>query len=163
SVEVDGVSWQIINTHLGLRAGERAAQIDHLLGEHWLEAALRAGPVVLLGDLNAGEGSYVCRRLGARLTDVQRAVPGWRPRNTWFGHRPTLRLDHIFVSRDVEVAEVAVIDSSLARRASDHLPLVATLRLRAAVARAASSCNVYSENSPGITRDAIAARDASTS
>lgn len=163
SVDVDGVAWQIINTHLGLRARERAAQIDHLLGDHWLEAALRAGPVVLLGDLNAGEGSYVCRRLGARLTDVQRAIPGWRPRNTWFGQRPTRRLDHIYVSRDVEVSEVAVIESSLARRASDHLPLVATLRLRAAVASGASTCNVYSETPPGITREVLAVRDASAS
>ena len=130
SIEVDGVAWQILNTHLGLRAGERVQQIDHLIGDAWLGAALRAGPVVLLGDLNATEGSYVCRRLGERLTDVQRAVPGWRPRNTWFGYRPTLRLDHIYVSRDIHVEQVAVIESTLARQASDHLPLVAALCLR---------------------------------
>lgn len=161
SVEVDGVRWQIINTHLGLHARERAAQIDHLLGEHWLEPALRAGPVVLLGDLNAGEGSYVCRRLGARLTDVQRALPGWRPRNTWFGHHPTRRLDHIFVSRDIEVTDVAVIESAVARRASDHLPVIATLRLREPVKRNAPDCKDYSETAPVITRDGAAARDTS--
>ncbi len=155
--DVDGVAWQIINTHLGLHARERAAQIDHLLGESWLDAAMRKGPVVFLGDLNAGEGSYVCRRLGERLADVQRALPGWRPRNTWFGHRPTRRLDHIFVSRDVEVTEVSVLDSSLARRASDHLPVIATLRLRSDVARAVSTCNVYSDDAPVITRAAAGA------
>jgi len=154
SIDVDGVAWQIINTHLGLRVGERAAQIDHLLGDGWLEAALRAGPVVFLGDLNAGEGSYVCRRLADRLTDVQRAIPGWRPRATWFGQRPTLRLDHIYVSSDIAVDAVTVVDSALARRASDHLPIVASLRLREARPTDLSDCNVYSADGPTITRTA---------
>jgi endonuclease/exonuclease/phosphatase family metal-dependent hydrolase len=159
SVDVDGVAWQIINTHLGLRVGERAAQIDHLLGDGWLEAALRAGPVVFLGDLNAGEGSYVCRRLADRLTDVQRAIPGWRPRATWFGQRPTLRLDHIYVSSDIAVDAVTVVDSALARRASDHLPIVASLRLREARPTDLTDCNVYSADGPTITRsDALTAK-----
>jgi endonuclease/exonuclease/phosphatase family metal-dependent hydrolase len=42
---------------------------------------------------------------------------------------PLLRLDHIFVSRSVRVRGTETLDEALARRASDHLPLVAELDL----------------------------------
>lgn len=130
AVDLDGIELQIINTHLSLRPAERRLQIDTLLGADWLAAATSRGPVVFCGDLNASPRSYVYRALGQSLRDVQRAVPGWRPRSTWFGAHPTLRLDHIFVAPQIDVIGVEIADTGLARMASDHLPLVSEICLR---------------------------------
>jgi len=42
-----------------------------------------------------------------------------------------LRIDHIFVSDDIEVTSAEVVRSSLTRVASDHLPLIARLSIPA--------------------------------
>jgi endonuclease/exonuclease/phosphatase family metal-dependent hydrolase len=47
-----------------------------------------------------------------------------RPKSTFFGRFPTARIDHVFVNSEVEVGNITVSDSELARVASDHLPLV---------------------------------------
>jgi endonuclease/exonuclease/phosphatase family metal-dependent hydrolase len=41
-----------------------------------------------------------------------------------------LRIDHVFVSKGIEVLDVRVPDWPLARAASDHLPLVVDIRLK---------------------------------
>src|SRR5690606_551459 len=50
-VDIAGASIQVINTHLGLFASERAAQVDVLLGADWIGAAMRKGPVLFSADL----------------------------------------------------------------------------------------------------------------
>jgi endonuclease/exonuclease/phosphatase family metal-dependent hydrolase len=52
-----------------------------------------------------------------------------RPRNTWFGRLPVGRIDHVFVSRELEVMGVTVPRNQLSRLASDHLPLIVDLRV----------------------------------
>jgi endonuclease/exonuclease/phosphatase family metal-dependent hydrolase len=126
---------QVICTHLGLNAQERRRQTDALLGSGWLDAAESDGPVVLLGDLNASPRSAVCRALDARLRDAQRQVKDWQPRNTWFARRPTLRIDHIYVSPGILIETIDVPQTLDARLASDHLPLLAALRLPATETR----------------------------
>jgi endonuclease/exonuclease/phosphatase family metal-dependent hydrolase len=42
---------------------------------------------------------------------------------------PRLRLDGLFVSPDVEVERYEVVETEPARRASDHLPVLAEVRL----------------------------------
>src|SRR3546814_17835630 len=66
------------------------------------------------------------------MQDVQ-CRPGYRPRATFPSRRPLIRLDHIFVSPDIEILETSVVSTPLARRASDHLPLLATVRDRNSV------------------------------
>ncbi|MFN2308882.1 MAG: endonuclease/exonuclease/phosphatase family protein [Gammaproteobacteria bacterium] len=131
AVEVDGREVQIINTHLGLYSRERLAQIDALLGCDWLEHEQCRGPVIVCGDFNARPSSPVCRRLGARLRDVQTTARQHRPRGTFSSRFPGVRIDHIFISPGLEVQCIEVPDSELARVASDHLPLVAEIRLPA--------------------------------
>jgi endonuclease/exonuclease/phosphatase family metal-dependent hydrolase len=75
-------------------------------------------------------GSVPYRALAARLHDVQLRVHNNRPMNTFAALFPFSRIDHIFVSRHFEVEKVRVPQNSLTRVASDHLPLVADLRLR---------------------------------
>jgi endonuclease/exonuclease/phosphatase family metal-dependent hydrolase len=129
AIELDGREIQVINTHLGLYARERMAQIEVLLGDDWLGHEQCRGPVILCGDLNAQPSSPVCRRIGARLTDAQSLARKHRPRATFSSRFPTLRIDHIFVSHDLEVTGIEIPASQLACIASDHLPLVAELRI----------------------------------
>jgi endonuclease/exonuclease/phosphatase family metal-dependent hydrolase len=127
-----GVELQVINTHLGLLARERAVQVEALLGEDWLNhPACRGRPVVLLGDLNAVPRSRAYRRLVGRLRDAQRALSGRRPRPTFPARWPLLRIDHVLLGEGVEVRQVEVRRGPLERVASDHLPLVVDLDVRA--------------------------------
>lgn len=134
SVDLHGRTVQILNTHLGLNVRERLAQTEALLGADWLGNVHCRTPVILCGDFNALPSSAVCRRLARRLNDVQIEARQHRPRSTFSGRFPTLRIDHIFVSPDIEVTGIEVPNSALARVASDHLPLVADLRIPCGVA-----------------------------
>ncbi|MCP5145453.1 MAG: endonuclease/exonuclease/phosphatase family protein [Gammaproteobacteria bacterium] len=129
SIDIRGLPVQVITTHLGLSKVERRLQIDELLGALWLSAAQAAGPVIFMGDLNATPRSQVWRNAAARLNDVQCALPGWRPRNTWVSSHPALRLDHIFVSEDFTVESLCRPAGVDYQHASDHLPLVADLSI----------------------------------
>ncbi|KUM51803.1 hypothetical protein AR688_07375 [Rheinheimera sp. EpRS3] len=129
AVEFNGQEVQIINTHLGLQPRERLAQIDCLLGKDWLGHPDCRGPVVLCGDLNAQPNSQVCRRIAAQLQDSQTVLAQHRPAGTFPSRFAALRIDHIFVSQNVAVTAIAISGSQLAKVASDHLPLLAQLRL----------------------------------
>jgi endonuclease/exonuclease/phosphatase family metal-dependent hydrolase len=131
AVELDGVEHHVLNTHLGLLPRERRVQAEALLGPGWLGHPDCRGPVVLCGDFNALPSSAVCRRLRTRLHDAQIELEGHRPRRTFSGRFPTARIDHVFVDPAIEVLDIEVPDTELARVASDHLPLIAELRLPA--------------------------------
>jgi endonuclease/exonuclease/phosphatase family metal-dependent hydrolase len=119
----------VITTHLGLSAGERQAQAEALLGPDWLNDARCAAPVVLSGDLNTVPLFGVHRHFAKVLTDASRSL-GWGKGRTWPSRFPLLRLDHVFISRDLDVEQVQVPRTKLTMIASDHLPLIATLHLR---------------------------------
>ncbi|PPD22278.1 MAG: oxidoreductase [Methylomonas sp.] len=129
AVEMDGVEFQIINTHLGLLPRERLVQTQALLGEDWLAHPDCRAPVILCGDFNALPRSAVCRRLRDHLNDAQTRIEHQRPRATFFGRFPTARIDHVFVDSGLEVLDVEVPNDELARLASDHLPLIVELRV----------------------------------
>lgn len=129
AIDVGGVEVQVINTHLGLLGRERMAQVCELYGPAWLGHPACRDPVVLLGDFNAIPGSRAYRRLTAGLADAKRA-PGMPRRLPTFPARfPVYRIDHVFVSRSLEVLDVATVRTPLSRVASDHLPLVVDLKL----------------------------------
>ena len=128
-VELHGQQINIINTHLGLQPRERLAQIDALLAADWLGHPDCSGPVIFCGDLNAQPGSEVCRRLGQKLTDAQTLLEGHRPRGTFPSRFAAIRIDHIYVSDDVEVTAVEIPGSQQAKMASDHLPLLIALAI----------------------------------
>jgi endonuclease/exonuclease/phosphatase family metal-dependent hydrolase len=122
----------VLNTHLGLDRSERAVQADALRGGDWLGDPSCQSPVVVCGDLNARPGSPPYRRLRGELIDVQEAVPSLRPRQTWPALLPIFRLDHVFVSNDLEVDSFEVPSDRLTRVASDHLPVIVDLEERSA-------------------------------
>jgi endonuclease/exonuclease/phosphatase family metal-dependent hydrolase len=128
-VEWNGTTVHLVNTHLGLYARERLRQVETLLGDEWLGGLDDRARIALCGDFNAIPQSRVWRRCTEVLRDAQ-SSSGGPPRRTWFGRFPLARIDHIFINADLEVAGVEVGDDDLARIASDHRPVVASLRLR---------------------------------
>jgi len=128
-VACDGYRLQVLNTHLGLVAAERKAQLAALLGPDWLAAASAAGPVVLAGDFNATPWSRAYRQLSAQLSDARAIALSRAGLATFPSRYPMLRLDHVFVGPGLRVDRVAVLRDGAARCASDHLPLLATLDL----------------------------------
>ena len=120
TIDVDGKDLHVVATHLGLRLGERRSQVETILAH---VASLRTAFFAVLGDFNDWmPGRSVARALEERLGSPpkRRSVPG-------FG--PILALDRIWVQPAGSLREIAVHASRLARRASDHLPVVAELEL----------------------------------
>ena len=117
----DGTDVTVISTHLAYAgSAQRAIQADALVRI----AAERARPVALLGDLNATIGAPELSTLGTTFVDAFAAVgiaPGDARRRSCGPHP----IDHILV-RGLAVDACRVVDE--AGDASDHLPVVATLR-----------------------------------
>jgi endonuclease/exonuclease/phosphatase family metal-dependent hydrolase len=117
-----GAGLNVLTTHMSLVDRTRRRQVDLLL-EH---PQLRAGPSVLLGDMNAWRRDRASRRLErAHDQHHNREWPASYP-----AVRPVLALDRVY-TRGARTLEVEAHDSVAARRASDHLPIVARLRLPA--------------------------------
>ena len=129
-VDLDGVPVRVLNTHLGLNRRERLFQAGTLTSRDWLGGPLGSPPMIVCGDLNTTPISRVYRSFAESLVDAQRAVDGRKPRATWPGAWPAVRLDYIFATPDVRVEGFRVVNDGSARKASDHLPLVADLVVR---------------------------------
>lgn len=120
-VGTSGTSLGVVATHLSLVDRTRHRQVQSLM-EH---PALNAGSAVLMGDMNAWrncKGSQVLEEsLGLHHNqDWPASFPAGRP---------LLALDRIY-SRNADVVEVREHDSPAARKASDHLPVVAEVVLK---------------------------------
>jgi len=120
---VGDMQLQMVNTHFGLRRRERMTQAATLAGDGWLGSpACSAHPAVLAGDFNAVPRSRAYGILAEGLSRQVLTVPA---RATFPARFPVLRLDHIFTNRRAKIIRYEVIDTPLARSASDHLPLLA--------------------------------------
>lgn len=113
---------RVVGMHLDLsglwRRKQAAAVINHLAD------SVHPLPAVLMGDLNEWSATLGCLRDFARDHDVADTGPSFHAR------RPVGRLDRIIVSRDLRVVDCGVHASPTARKASDHLPIWATLERR---------------------------------
>lgn len=132
----NGLQFNVLNTHLGLRGIDRSRQVATLLGRDWISSPeFQAAPAIICGDLNAIPLSPAYRMLARQFRDVQ-LLAGGKPRPTYPSRLPVLRIDHVFVSEGLGVRRVAALADPLARRASDHLPLLAEIEPSAALIRA---------------------------
>jgi endonuclease/exonuclease/phosphatase family metal-dependent hydrolase len=115
---VRGATFTVSGSHLATDPVERPAQ-----AARW-KAALAGieGPVIAAGDLNEGPGGGAWRTVADGLTTPDSAL-------TYPATLPRARLDAIFVTPDISVERYEVADTDTARRASDHLPVVADLLL----------------------------------
>lgn len=112
-------SLAVVATHLALVDRTRRRQVESILGHPQLQ-----GAVLLAGDMNAWRRCKATRTLEAELLG-ERGIT-W-PR-TFPAARPVLALDRIY-ARGAEIVGVDSHKSEAARRASDHLPVVARIRL----------------------------------
>lgn len=127
-VEVSGTRVHFFAAHLGLHWRERRRQAAQLLSADILRDAALAHPLVLVGDFNSlSHRSAVPRWLRRQLVDCARAARNEAP--TFPSRFPLLRLDHCYVDAALRVLSVEVVRTPLARRASDHLPLVVELEV----------------------------------
>jgi len=112
------VAWRHPRAHMQVAAAVRVEQTDNLL--RVVQAV--PPPLVVGGDFNSPPGSQADRRLGRLLQNAFAAGGagfGW----TFPASHPLLRIDHLFVSRDLRVLNCRV----LPLLASDHRPVVADL------------------------------------
>lgn len=129
AIAANGTEIQLINTHLGLYNKEREAQVQCLLGSDWLGNPENQVPTILCGDFNTSPRSKQWRELHERLPDAQVNLANHNPRNTFSSRLPSARIDHVFVDKRIELLSIETPSTALVRLASDHLPLIVTLRL----------------------------------
>jgi endonuclease/exonuclease/phosphatase family metal-dependent hydrolase len=131
-VTAGAMKIQVFNTHLSLNARERLPQVEALLGPDWLghpQCTSDHACVIFCSDLNSMPRSPVYLRISQQFRDAQLSKSGsGRAHGTFFSRWPLVRIDHVFVRGPLQVVGAEVVRSSLARQASDHLPLVVELR-----------------------------------
>jgi endonuclease/exonuclease/phosphatase family metal-dependent hydrolase len=112
---------RVIATHLGLRPGERRAQTRQLLD--WMGPPQAGQTTLLMGDMNEWF-------LWGRPLHWLRAYFGATPAPPSFPSRwPWFALDRIWAYPRRQLIELEVMRTPLTRLASDHLPIIASLRL----------------------------------
>jgi endonuclease/exonuclease/phosphatase family metal-dependent hydrolase len=116
----------LAHTHLGLAEAERRWQVMRLLG-HGLFRSADPLPTLIVGDFNDWRNSLAATVLepsGFRQVTAPpsrfRSFPAWMAVGS---------LDKAFVRGDLTVPHARIVRTSLAREASDHLPLLLELRL----------------------------------
>lgn len=127
-VVVDGEhALQLYNVHLGTALRERRDQAERLA--EVVHDRRVSGPKIVLGDFNEWARGLATDVLAQRLEsiDIRQHI---RRRRTYPGFFPILHLDHIYYEGRVEVVHVELPKSRLAKVASDHLPLIADLKIR---------------------------------
>jgi endonuclease/exonuclease/phosphatase family metal-dependent hydrolase len=113
----------VFNMHLGLARYERRMQLKKFLDAHPFQGMQHETPVLLGGDLNDVYGGLAELLRPAGFRGIERrplTFPAWGP---------VRALDAVFVRGGVDFIKLSRCDSEIARRASDHRPLVAEIRL----------------------------------
>lgn len=113
---------RVIAAHLGLLRRSRARQVEAIL---FAIARERDRPTVLMGDLNEW-------RLGRR-SSLKALEPTFGPLHadvaSFPARFPVWSLDRILANPHSLVSKLEVHDTPLARMASDHLPIKASIRI----------------------------------
>jgi len=127
-VEVsEGRILQVFNVHLGTALLERRHQAPKLAA--WIQDARVPSPKIVLGDFNEWGRGLVDDILATRLNSVN-LFPHLKRRRTYPGFFPILHLDHIYFEGSIEIKKIELPRTRLSLVASDHLPLVADIRVR---------------------------------
>ncbi len=127
SIDVGAAAMlHVYNVHLGTALLERRFQAPRLAA--WVHDRRTLGPKLVLGDFNEWGRGLVADILAERLKSVD-LFPYLKRRRTYPGFFPVLHLDHIYYEGNIEVRHVQLPRTRLALVASDHLPLVADIRV----------------------------------
>jgi endonuclease/exonuclease/phosphatase family metal-dependent hydrolase len=117
----------LVHTHLGLAERERLAQAERLLG-HMLFRSADPHPALVVGDFNDWRDSLGRERFATfGFRQVTSPASRFRTFPAWLAMGS---LDKVFVRGGIEVRHARVVRTSLAKTASDHLPVVVDFHLR---------------------------------
>ena len=128
-IDADGRKVQVINTHLSLLPAERFLQAEVLLGPDWAANPAFKGPAIFCGDFNALPKSKVCARIERVFKNAQLELAGHRLLKTLPSFYPLRSVDHVFVGPGIQIVAIEVPKTPLERISSDHLPLIAEVKL----------------------------------
>jgi len=133
-LRIGGARVSALSAHLSLDPAERYEQAGLLLDRI---AGLGERHVIVGGDFNEPPERPGFRRLAGRLRDAW-AVKPWGGGSTNDSAHPTQRIDAVFTTPGIDVlgcgvpyALPGITDEDL-RAATDHLPVLAALRVPAA-------------------------------
>lgn len=119
--------FHLVHTHLGLAARERRWQVERILG-HMLFRSADPHATLLVGDFNDWRDTLAADVLAAGgFAQVTQPISRFRTFPAWLAMGS---LDKAFVRGRIEVRHARVVRTSLAKAASDHLPIVLDFHLR---------------------------------
>lgn len=133
ALRIGGARLTVLSCHLSLNARERHAQAGLLLERL---TAIAEPCAVVGGDLNDRPDGPAFTRLTAQLQDAWAAKP-WGGEFTSTPSNPHQRIDAVFATHGVEVLGCGVprglrgVSDADLRAATDHLPVLAALRIPA--------------------------------
>ena len=121
-----GQVLHVYNVHLGTAVLERRYQAGRLAA--FVHDRRVTGPKVILGDFNEWMRGLATKTLSSLFESIDIAAHLNR-RRTYPGLFPVVHLDHIYYEGRLEVVRVEMTRTRKALMASDHLPLIADLRV----------------------------------
>lgn len=125
-IDVDGCPLHVYNVHLGTAILERRHQAERLVTI--VSDRHLSGPKIVIGDFNEWMRGLATTLMSERMNSVDLRNHLQR-RRTYPGVFPILHLDHIYYAGHVEVLGVELPRTRMSLVASDHLPLVAEVRI----------------------------------
>jgi endonuclease/exonuclease/phosphatase family metal-dependent hydrolase len=111
----------LVNWHLGLAEKERRWQVGHLL-DHPHFAARSDLPTLIAGDYNDWRNTLGKHRFSAHA--FEQITDPIRQFRSFPAFLPLASLDKVYQRGPIRIDHAGVVKHKLARRASDHLPLV---------------------------------------
>ncbi|WP_438294283.1 endonuclease/exonuclease/phosphatase family protein [Streptomyces sp. HUAS TT7] len=131
-VRIGGARIGVLSAHLSLQAAERYEQAGALLDRL---AGMGVDHAIAGGDLNERPGGRSFGRLAGALQDCWEVAP-WGGGPTSTPKDPHQRIDAIFATRGIEVlgcgVPLGLVAPADLTAATDHLPVLAALRVPAA-------------------------------
>lgn len=126
-IDVESHHLRVYNVHLGTAILERRYQAQRVAR---IVTGRRRRNIakLLVGDFNEWMKGLTTELLSSRLKSVDLSQYLTR-RRTYPGLFPIMHLDHIYYSGPIEVVHVELARTRLSLVASDHLPLVADIRI----------------------------------
>lgn len=125
-VETPEGPLHLVNWHLGLAEKERQWQVRKLL-QHALFREAQELPTLIIGDFNDWRNLLMHNVFGQHeFEQVTTPISRFR---SFPAYMPVGSLDKAFVRGDIHIRHAHVVHSMVARRASDHLPLVIDFHL----------------------------------
>jgi endonuclease/exonuclease/phosphatase family metal-dependent hydrolase len=116
----------LVNWHLGLAEKERRWQVGHLLGDPHF-ATRGELPTLIAGDYNDWRNTLGKHRFFEH--SFQQITAPIRQFRSFPAFLPLASLDKVYQRGPVRIEQAGVVRHKLARKASDHLPLVVDFRL----------------------------------